>query len=51
MNRELKLRRQWGFFQDDFGVIMEYSGFCSREEAEAKIASMLEDAFARRGCL
>lgn len=38
-----------GFSQDDFGVIMEYSGFCSREEAEAKIASMLEDAFARRG--
>ncbi|HZK25718.1 MAG TPA: arginine decarboxylase, pyruvoyl-dependent [Oscillospiraceae bacterium] len=38
-----------GFSSDTFGVIMEYSGTCSKEEAEAKIASMLADAFARRG--
>jgi arginine decarboxylase len=38
-----------GFSADTFGVIMEFSGHCSKEEAEAKIASMLTDAFANRG--
>ncbi|NLZ92780.1 MAG: arginine decarboxylase, pyruvoyl-dependent [Firmicutes bacterium] len=38
-----------GFSADDFGVIMEYSGFCSKEEAEQRIKDMLQDAFARRG--
>ncbi|NLM51686.1 MAG: arginine decarboxylase, pyruvoyl-dependent [Firmicutes bacterium] len=38
-----------GFSADTFGVIMEYSGYCSKEEAEAKIQQMLEEAFASRG--
>lgn len=38
-----------GFSADTFGVIMEYSGNCSKEEAEQKIAAMLADAFANRG--
>lgn len=38
-----------GFSKDSFGVIMEYSGKCSKEEAEKKIISMLEEAFATRG--
>ncbi len=38
-----------GFSEDTFGVIMEFSGFCGREEAEEKIASMLRDAFNNRG--
>ncbi|MCR3923251.1 MAG: arginine decarboxylase, pyruvoyl-dependent [Firmicutes bacterium] len=38
-----------GFSADTFGVIMEYSGTCSKEEAEQKIEAMLQDAFARRG--
>ena len=38
-----------GFSADTFGVIMEYSGYCSKEEAEAKIVQMLEEAFASRG--
>jgi arginine decarboxylase len=38
-----------GFSADTFGVIMEFSGICGKEEAEAKIASMLHDAFENRG--
>ena len=38
-----------GFSADTFGVIMEYSGTCSKAEAEEKIASMLKDAFENRG--
>jgi arginine decarboxylase len=38
-----------GFSADTFGVIMEYSGTCSKQEAEEKIASMLKDAFENRG--
>lgn len=37
-----------GFSKDTFGVIMEFSGVCSKEEAEEKIASMLKDAFENR---
>jgi arginine decarboxylase len=37
-----------GFSKDTFGVIMEFSGVCSKEEAEAKIAAMLQDAFENR---
>ncbi len=37
-----------GFSEDTFGVIMEFSGICSKEEAEEKIASMLRDAFENR---
>lgn len=38
-----------GFTAETFGVIMEYSGNCSKAEAEEKIASMLKDAFENRG--
>lgn len=38
-----------GFSENSFGVIMEYSGYCSRVEAEKQIEGMLEDAFANRG--
>ncbi|MBO8125761.1 MAG: arginine decarboxylase, pyruvoyl-dependent [Firmicutes bacterium] len=38
-----------GFSENDFGVIMEYSGECSKEEAEAEVARMVEEAFKVRG--
>jgi len=38
-----------GFSADTFGVIMEFSGMCSKQEAEAKITGMLKDAFENRG--
>ena len=38
-----------GFSKDTYGVIMEFSGKCSKEEAEKKIISMLEEAFRTRG--
>lgn len=38
-----------GISENSFGVIMEFSGHCSREEAEAKIESMVKEAFATRG--
>ncbi|MEG6520420.1 pyruvoyl-dependent arginine decarboxylase [Desulfotomaculum sp. 1211_IL3151] len=34
---------------DSFGVIMEFSGKCSKEEAERSINSMLQEAFETRG--
>jgi arginine decarboxylase len=34
---------------DEYGVIMEFSGRCSREEAEAEVRAMLEEAFETRG--
>ncbi len=37
-----------GFSADSFGVIMEFSGFCSRQEARKKIEEMLAEAFALR---
>lgn len=38
-----------GFSEDDYGVIMEFEGCCSREDAEARVAQMVRDAFAARG--
>lgn len=38
-----------GFSHDDYGVIMEFSGLCAREAAEATVRSMVEEAFAARG--
>lgn len=38
-----------GFSEDTFGVIMEFSGRCSRDEAAARIEAMLREAFASRG--
>ncbi|MDD4239532.1 MAG: arginine decarboxylase, pyruvoyl-dependent [Desulfotomaculaceae bacterium] len=38
-----------GFSKDTFGVIMEFSGKCGKEQAEKAIKSMLEEAFETRG--
>lgn len=37
-----------GFSRDTFGVIMEYSGKCSKEDAESAIERMLKEAFETR---
>jgi len=37
-----------GFSKDSFGVIMEFSGICTREEAEKAIEKMLTEAFETR---
>lgn len=34
---------------DGFGVIMEFSGFCERRDAEKEVAQMVEEAFHYRG--
>jgi arginine decarboxylase len=38
-----------GFSEDDYGVIMEFEGVCSREEAAERVAAMVREAFAARG--
>lgn len=38
-----------GFSEDTFGVIMEFSGKCSKADAEKAIESMLKEAFETRG--
>ncbi|QGG49075.1 pyruvoyl-dependent arginine decarboxylase [Heliorestis convoluta] len=38
-----------GVSEDSFGVIMEFTGKCSKEEAEATITRMVEEAFEVRG--
>ena len=38
-----------GFSDRDYGTIMEYSGHCTREEAERAVRAMVEEAFRRRG--
>jgi arginine decarboxylase len=38
-----------GFSRDTFGVIMEYAAKGSKEDAEARIREMLNNAFATRG--
>jgi len=37
-----------GFSEDSFGVIMEFAGRCTKEEAEQKVADMIREAFASR---
>ncbi|HEY8414999.1 MAG TPA: arginine decarboxylase, pyruvoyl-dependent [Thermaerobacter sp.] len=37
-----------GFSDNDFGVIMEFSGRCTKEEAERAVRSMVEEAFRYR---
>jgi arginine decarboxylase len=37
-----------GFSKDSFGVIMEFSGKCSKEEAEKKVSDMIKEAFVSR---
>lgn len=34
---------------EDYGVIMEFAGFCSREEAERRVTEMVREAFRARG--
>lgn len=38
-----------GISGDTFGVIMEFSGKCSKEEAEKNIENMVKEAFETRG--
>lgn len=38
-----------GINGDSFGVIMEFSGRCTKEKAEEEIKKMLEEAFTMRG--
>ncbi|MBE3587762.1 MAG: arginine decarboxylase, pyruvoyl-dependent [Thermoanaerobacteraceae bacterium] len=38
-----------GFSAETFGVIMEFAGRCSRQEAEGRIEAMLREAFDSRG--
>ncbi|HHW42249.1 MAG TPA: arginine decarboxylase, pyruvoyl-dependent [Desulfotomaculum sp.] len=38
-----------GFSAESFGVIMEFAGRCSRQEAEGRIEAMLREAFDSRG--
>ncbi len=38
-----------GFSEDDYGVIMEFSGYCTKEEAEARVTAMVREAFTVRG--
>lgn len=38
-----------GVSADSFGVIMEFSGKCSQQEAERTITKMVEEAFEMRG--
>lgn len=37
-----------GFTENSFGMIMEYSGVCTKEEAERKVSHMVEEAFKQR---
>jgi arginine decarboxylase len=38
-----------GIARNNFGVIMEFSGRCTKEEAEAKVTEMVKEAFEIRG--
>jgi len=38
-----------GLSRDSFGMIMEFAGECSREEAERVVREMVTEAFAARG--
>ena len=38
-----------GSSTDDFGVIMEYSGHCTQQEAEGEVREMVTQAFQYRG--
>jgi len=38
-----------GIKNESFGVIMEFSGKCSKKEAEARVTKMVEEAFHIRG--
>jgi len=34
---------------DSYGVIMEFEGYCDKNEAEASVRKMVEEGFERRG--
>ncbi len=38
-----------GVAAKDFGVIMEFAGYCRQREAEDRVREMVEEAFAYRG--
>lgn len=38
-----------GIKKDSFGVIMEYEGVCTKEEAEEQVRKMVDEAFEMRG--
>lgn len=38
-----------GFSEDSFGLIMEFSGKCSQQEAEKAVAEMVRNGFKQRG--
>lgn len=38
-----------GLSSDTYGVIMEYEGFCTKAEAEARVRAMVEEGFRMRG--
>ncbi|MEW6448881.1 MAG: arginine decarboxylase, pyruvoyl-dependent [Bacillota bacterium] len=38
-----------GISEESFGVIMEFSGRCTQEDARAKIEEMIHEAFSTRG--
>ena len=38
-----------GLSKDSFGIIMEYAGRASADDAEREVRKMLDEAFARRG--
>lgn len=38
-----------GFSEETFGIIMEFAGKCSKEEAEEEIREMITEAFRARG--
>lgn len=37
-----------GFSQASFGIIMEFSGYCGKKEAETRVLAMVENAFRQR---
>ncbi len=47
--REIAAAIGVGFSEDDYGVIMEFDGYCTRDEAAAKVADMVREAFVARG--
>src|SRR5690554_866794 len=37
-----------GFSRASFGIIMEFSGYCGKKEAETRVLAMVENAFRQR---
>jgi arginine decarboxylase len=47
--REISAAIGLGFSRDDYGVIMEFSGYCGEEEARRRVEDMVREAFEVRG--